>query len=80
MKRLACPFCGERELEEFAFRKTLEDPGASDYAAVYERSNRVDDSLEYWQHVHGCRAWLRVRRNPSTGQVGDVHLLGGGCT
>ena len=77
MKRLACPFCGPRELEEFVFHKTLSEVGASAYAAVYERANRMHDSLEHWQHLHGCRAWLRVRRNPSTGEVRDVVLLGG---
>jgi sarcosine oxidase subunit delta len=77
VNRLACPFCGPREFEEFVFRKTLPEAGASDYAAVYERANRIDDSLEHWQHVRGCRAWLRVRRDPSTGAVHEVSLLGG---
>lgn len=78
MTRLICPFCGPRELEEFVFRKTLPEAGASEFAAVYERANRLDDSLEHWQHVHGCRSWLRVRRNPSTGEVREVDLLGQG--
>lgn len=77
MNRLSCPFCGARELEEFVFHKTLPEPGASDYAAVYERANRLEDSREYWQHVHGCRAWLLVRRNPSSGAVLAIELLGG---
>ena len=77
MSRLTCPFCGPRELEEFAFHKTLPEPDAGDFAAVYLRTNRVDDSLEHWQHAHGCRAWLRVRRNPSTGEVREVALMGG---
>ena len=77
MNRLACPFCGPRELEEFAFHKTLPEAGASEYEVVYERANRMDDSLEHWQHVHGCRAWLRVRRDPSTGAVHEVSLMGG---
>ena len=77
MSRLTCPFCGPRELEEFAFHKTLPEPDASDFAAAYLRTNRVDDSLEHWQHAHGCRAWLRVRRNPSTGEVHEVALMGG---
>lgn len=78
MKRLACPFCGPRELDEFTFHKTLPEPGSDEFASVYERVNRTDDSLEHWQHVHGCRAWLLVRRNPSTGEVMDARLLGGG--
>jgi methylglutamate dehydrogenase subunit B len=77
VSRLTCPFCGPRELEEFAFHKTLPEPEAGDFAAVYLRTNRVDDSLEHWQHAHGCRAWLRVRRNPSTGEVREVALMGG---
>ena len=42
---------------------------------VYERINRLAVSMEHWQHVHGCRAWLLVRRNPSDGSVLDVRLL-----
>ena len=80
MSRLTCPFCGPRELEEFAFHKTLPEPDAGDFAAVYLRTNRVDDSLEHWQHAHGCRAWLRVRRNPTTGEVHEVALMGSSRT
>lgn len=77
MTRLVCPFCGPRELEEFRFRKTLPELGASAYAEVYERANRVGECVEHWHHLHGCRAWLLVRRNPSSGDVHSVALLGG---
>jgi len=77
VKRLECPFCGPRELEEFLFHKTLAEPGSSPYAEVYARTNRVDLSVEHWQHLHGCRAWLLVRRNPSSNEVLEVRLLGG---
>jgi sarcosine oxidase delta subunit len=33
--------------------------------------------VEEWQHVAGCRAWLLIDRNPSTGVVCSVALLGG---
>jgi sarcosine oxidase subunit delta len=79
MTRLVCPFCGARELREFEFHKTLPEPGSDAYARVYERVNRLDDSQEHWQHVLGCRAWLQVRRNPSTGEVLETQLLGGGA-
>jgi sarcosine oxidase delta subunit len=36
-----------------------------------------DASVEYWQHERGCRAWLVVRRNPSTARIVDVRLLAG---
>jgi sarcosine oxidase subunit delta len=73
-----CPFCGPRALREFEFHKTLPDAGATDaYARTYERVASLSRSLEHWQHVQGCRAWLLVLRNPSTDEVIDVQLLGG---
>ena len=80
MTRLICPFCGPRELREFEFHKTLPEPGSSPFARVYERVARLDESTEYWQHALGCRAWLRVRRNPSTDAVLEATLLGGGAS
>ena len=44
-------------------------------ARIYQRRSTTDSSVEYWQHERGCRAWLVVRRNPSTGEVLDVCLL-----
>jgi sarcosine oxidase delta subunit len=38
--------------------------------------SRTEESLEHWQHVFGCRAWLWVRRNPSTNDVQEVRCLG----
>ena len=80
MRRLACPFCGPRDLREFQFHKTL--PAAehgSAYQRTYERAASLELSIEHWQHVAGCRGWLLVQRNPSTGQVIDVRLLGAGA-
>jgi sarcosine oxidase delta subunit len=76
MSRFTCPFCGSRELDEFLFHKTLAEPGSTLYAAIYERVSRTEESLEHWQHVFGCRAWLWVRRNPSTNDVQEVRCLG----
>ena len=90
---MACPFCGLRPLEEFLFRKTVPNvvtgsgngaaagtdvtDSASAYAQVYLRVDSAERSVEEWQHVAGCRAWLLVDRNPSTGVVRSVALLGG---
>jgi sarcosine oxidase subunit delta len=78
MNRLSCPFCGARELQEFRFHKTLPstDNSATMFQQVYERTGNRDESNEHWQHVAGCRGWLLVRRNPSTGAVLAVRLLG----
>jgi methylglutamate dehydrogenase subunit B len=80
VSRLACPFCGPRELREFTFHKTLPaDGAASEYQRTYERTASLELSVEHWQHVAGCRGWLLVRRNPSSGQVIDIRLLGTGA-
>ena len=80
--RLQCPYCGVRELDEFEFRRIVEDPQPEEpggneaaYSELYERTNRVDSSREYWQHARGCRAWLVVHRNPSTADVLEVRFL-----
>ena len=65
------------ESEEFRFRQLAPDPsGQSAVAQVYERVNRTDQSVEYWQHLHGCRAWLVVRRDPTTAVIANVQVLG----
>lgn len=76
--RLVCPFCGDRELDEFQFRQLVpEPPEGSAAARVYDRVDRPDQSVEYWQHLQGCRTWLVVRRDPTTATVVSVHVLGG---
>lgn len=71
---LVCPFCGARPLEEFLFRKTLPNAGNGAFETVYLRVDSAVQSQEEWQHVGGCRAWLHVVRNPSTGEVLEVRL------
>ena len=75
---LDCPYCGPRPLGEFVFRKTLpnagEDGVASTYRSIYLRRDSEVESREEWQHVGGCRAWLRVKRNPSTGGILGVEM------
>jgi methylglutamate dehydrogenase subunit B len=73
---IACPFCGCRDVEEFQFRSVVAEAQATAFERVYERVNDVSDSFEYWQHALGCRAWLTIRRNPSTGEIRDLRVLG----
>jgi len=81
MMLIDCPFCGLRELHEFHFHRLLPPPDAAldadGFAAVYERDNNVNHSVEYWQHRHGCQAWLLIERNPSTTEVISVRMLRG---
>jgi heterotetrameric sarcosine oxidase delta subunit len=53
------------------------DADAGAFTQVYLRVDSAERSVEEWQHVAGCRAWLVVDRNPSTGVVRSVALLGG---
>jgi sarcosine oxidase subunit delta len=79
--RLTCPFCGPRELREFVFHKTLPaDETGGVLQRTYERVASLERSVEHWQHVEGCRSWLLVQRNPSTGAVAEVRLLGGAAS
>jgi sarcosine oxidase delta subunit len=75
--RLICPFCGPRELREFEFHKTLPAGSGSAFSRCYERIDRPEHSVEHWQHAEGCRGWLLVHRNPTTGEVLETRLLGG---
>lgn len=78
MTRLSCPFCGPRELQEFRFHKTVAAGGAqTPFERVYLRRGDSRHSTEHWQHSGGCRAWLRVERDPSSGAVLAVQGLGG---
>ncbi len=63
-------------MDEFEFRSLVPAAGASAFERVYERVNNPGQSVEYWQHVHGCRAWLVLDRDPSAGEVRAVRLLG----
>ena len=72
--QLHCPFCGPRQVEEFHCRGMVAE-SANAIGAVYERVNRTDSCVEYWQHYKGCRQWLQIRRNPSTGEVLEIQAL-----
>ena len=77
MSLFVCPFCGPRSIEEFAFHKTLPSVAGGPFEEIYLRRDAPQHSQEHWQHRHGCRAWLYVRRNPSTAEVFEVRLLTG---
>ena len=76
--RIPCPYCGERDAQEFAYlgdatltRPDPTAPGAErafhDY--VYLRDNPAGAHREFWQHVQGCRSWLVVERNTMTHEI-----------
>jgi len=76
--RIPCPFCGERDSQEYAFLGEAglirPDPTADDaqqkfHDYVHIRKNVAGTTKELWQHVHGCRSWIVVERNTLTHEV-----------
>jgi len=81
--RIRCPFCGERDLEEFSIRGAAPaarpDPDgphalAAFYDYVYLRDNPAGPLKEHWYHAAGCRRWLVVTRDTRTHEILDVAL------
>ena len=83
--RIACPFCGERELGEFTY---LGDAEPQRPAATARRKTRCSTTSicattsparcsEYWYHGGGCRAWLKVARNTLTHEITSVEPAAG---
>ena len=81
MLLIDCPWCGERSHDEFTYLgdatvtrpadpETETEEAWMDY--VYIRDNPRGDHWEYWQHVAGCRAWIKVQRNTLTHEIGQV--------
>ena len=88
--RIPCPFCGERDLAEFAYlgdaktvRPNTEGPEAQSLFvdAVYFRDNPDGVHCDLWYHGSGCRSWLRVTRHTRTHEIFSVELAksGGGA-
>ena len=76
--RIPCPFCGERELNEYTYlgdagiaRPEAGSPDAPRrfYEAVYLRENPAGVHSELWFHAFGCRRWLRVTRDTLTHEI-----------
>ena len=79
--RFACPYCGDRSLDEFIMHGdasvTRPDPAAADaanafYAYGYERKNVAGANQELWYHSAGCHAWLVVTRDTRTHEISSV--------
>jgi heterotetrameric sarcosine oxidase delta subunit len=79
--RIKCPYCGERDAQEFAYlgaadpkRPNPDAEGAADafYDYVYLRENPAGVIAELWYHTAGCHSWLRVERDTRTHIIHDV--------
>ena len=81
--RIPCPFCGERDSEEFQVlggdAGPRPDPAGEDaperfFAYVYLRDNPAGPHREHWYHANGCRLWLVVTRDTRDHTILDVSL------
>jgi sarcosine oxidase subunit delta len=79
MIRIHCPFCGERDHSEFSYGSDasvvyppLDAPAEEWHDALYLRENIRGLQVETWQHVNGCRMWLKVERDTLTH---DIHAV-----
>ncbi|MDP7546565.1 MAG: sarcosine oxidase subunit delta [Alphaproteobacteria bacterium] len=72
MLLIPCPHCGPRAQTEFSYGgdanaarppapEEADDGTWIDYLYLRDNPKGVHDEL--WQHIHGCRRWMRVRRD-----------------
>jgi len=78
MIRLTCPWCGSRNVSEFAYGGSLADrPEPADATPrewrdyLYLRDNTRGWVTERWYHRAGCRQFFVVERDTVTDQTRD---------
>ncbi len=85
MLLINCPYCGEREQEEFSCGgeahierpknpPELSDDQWADY--LFLRQNIKGLQFERWNHSFGCRQWFNVARNTATDEILAVYNMG----
>lgn len=79
--RIPCPLCGPRDLREFTTRGAAltrrplpEDPPEVWDEFLHLRDNPAGLTEEFWHHLHGCGAFLIVRRDTVTHRIDAVRL------
>lgn len=82
--RIPCPCCGDRDVAEFSYGgdATITPPDLDDpdcgawHRFVYARANPRGTHEELWQHLHGCRSWLKLRRDTATHAILGAEPVG----
>lgn len=76
--RIPCPYCGERDAQEFAYRgdASLVRPESEDgfFEYTYLRSNPAGPMREHWYHAQGCRNWIVVTRDTTSHAIAGAVL------
>ena len=79
--RIPCPYCGDRDAQEFVYRGDATprrpdgEEGMFDY--VYLRDNPAGPIAEHWYHAQGCRTWIVVTRDTRTHAIAGARLAQG---
>ncbi len=80
--RIPCPYCGPRDVHEFAYLGDANvrrpEPATADaeshfFDYVYLRDNPAGRHLELWYHASGCRSWLVVTRDTRSHEIESAH-------
>lgn len=74
MHQINCPWCGPRAQTEFEYycdaavvdTRFAEESMQEALDRVFMRDDFIGFHDEIWQHVYGCRGWLRVARHTRT--------------
>ena len=78
MLNINCPYCGDRSQKEFAYggdgsvtrpelNQEISDEKWDEF--VYLRKSPRGKHLELWQHISGCRQWIKVERDTLTHEI-----------
>ena len=85
MLRISCPYCGDRDEDEFSYGGeahiarpenswTMSDDDWADY--LFMRANPKGAHAERWCHSHGCGRWFNVLRDTATHDILAVYRIG----
>jgi heterotetrameric sarcosine oxidase delta subunit len=80
-----CPWCGDRNEEEFSYGgeahivrplepSELSDEEWADY--LFMRLNTKGVFHERWNHAHGCRRWFNAQRDTTTNEFLVTYKMG----
>ena len=82
---IKCPYCGDREQEEFTcggeahIIRPKNPPGLTDEQwadYLFIRKNNKGIQFERWNHAFGCRQWFNVARNTATDEIIKIYNMG----
>lgn len=85
MFRIACPYCGLRDQDEFQHGgeahivrpenpELASDAEWADY--LFYRKNIRGLHFERWLHSYGCRQWFNMARDTVTHEISEIYLMG----